>query len=146
MKRLTREREKEIRDYIDVNCWIFKDEHLNTLAINVELLSEIDALRTDKDKLSTDLVNREARLHETYEERDQLKAQAIEREKTNQQLTSEIIQLVDENDKLRERMAKLREGLKFYARLDEQDIDTPNLRREFGCGCCAGTNNSEGDV
>lgn len=36
-------------------------------------------------------------------------------------------------------------ALEFYATLNDRDNNEPFLRREFGCGCCTGTNDVEGD-
>lgn len=37
-------------------------------------------------------------------------------------------------------------ALEFYATLEKRRYDEPNLRREFGCGCCARINDANGDA
>lgn len=43
-------------------------------------------------------------------------------------------------------LEEMREALKFYATLKDRKYDEPGLRREFGCGCCCGVNDAEGDT
>lgn len=45
-----------------------------------------------------------------------------------------------------ERLLGMQEALEFYATYIKRKYDEPNLRREFGCGCCSGFNNDEGDT
>jgi uncharacterized coiled-coil DUF342 family protein len=70
---MTPEREKEIRDVLTksgirtIGNETFKYNDYGTQVVT-ELLEEIDRLRALNDKLSTDLVNREARLGQVEEE------------------------------------------------------------------------------
>lgn len=54
--------------------------------------------------------------------------------------------LMDINRFQRALLIRYKDALEFYAKGKglEHEYDTPDLRREFGCGCCAGTNDSEG--
>ncbi len=44
------------------------------------------------------------------------------------------------NNKLSEQLKEAETVIQFYATLKDRDRNEPNLRREFGCGCCAGIN------
>ena len=54
----------------------------------------------------------------------------------------EAIKLLDDIDTQTQRVAILEEALEFYAKgrsYENGEDDKPGFRREFGCGCCAGT-------
>lgn len=51
MNRLSKEREKEIRDSIDSKLWVSDDDYIQQIGYRIDLLDEIDALREEISKL-----------------------------------------------------------------------------------------------
>lgn len=75
------------------------DSYDNTVTDMTDLLAHIDALEADKDKLSTQLVNREARLNLVLEERDYLKAELDDVRETR--LAIKLVRVEQERDELK---------------------------------------------
>lgn len=148
---LTKEREREIRNRNSDRNRVKHPEDVHV----TELLAEIDRLRANKDRLENDLVNREARLNVVLDERDQARTylydarlEIMKLKAENDKLLAELVEtklqyphviehgtltedqfgIMEENQKLRERIAKLREVIE-YAIGPTRDYKNPMLKQ-----------------